>query len=82
MNTKTENIYRFLLRRGNKNMTYEHIVLWDIYVVYLLFLLLIIDNIGQKLYHISESFSVIGFPWKHDISLNIPYYHTYFGSYG
>ena len=67
MNTKTENIYRFLLRRGNKSITYEHIVLWDICVVYLLFLLLIIDNIGQKFYHISESVIVIGLLWKCDI---------------
>ena len=70
MNTKTENIYRFLLRQGNNSMTYEHIVLWDICFVYLLFLLLIIDNIGQKFSHISESVIVIGLLWKYDIKHN------------
>ena len=77
MNTKNKVSNRFFLRRKNNSIASERIMPWGTFDIYFLFLLTIIDNIGQKLYHISESFSVIGFPWKHDISLNIPYYHTY-----
>ena len=76
MNTETENIYRFILRRENNCRTYEHIILWDSCVVYLLFLLLIIDNIGQKLYHITECVIVIGFLWKYDNNFILPHFCT------